>query len=218
MESGESCAGAMNDCLIIGICGGTGSGKTTLAERLKTSLGEDALLLSMDSYYRDRPDLTYEERCRLNYDHPDSLDIGLLSEHLKRLKAGEPIDYPTYDFTTYLRKKEWLHADGCRVLILEGILLFCCPEIAEQLDIKVFVDTDADVRILRRVRRDVRERGRSLESVERQYLETVKPMHEKYVEPYKRIADVIVPQGGQNDVAFRMILSLLKKRLEASSR
>lgn len=203
----------MHNSLIIGICGGTGSGKTTLAKRIKDSVGDDALLISMDSYYRDRQDLTYEERCKINYDHPDAFDTALLVEHLKTLKTGGSVNYPTYDFTTHLRKSEWEHAESRKVVIIEGILLFCCPEIVEQLDIKIFVDTDADVRIVRRILRDVKERGRSLDSVVTQYLTTVKPMHDSFIEPYKRVADVIVPEGGQNTVAYGMILSTVKKRL-----
>ena len=199
--------------LVIGLCGGTGSGKTTLAKRLHDALGGDALLLSMDCYYKNNPDMPYEERAKINYDHPNAFDVDLMLEQLRALKAGETITHPTYDFSQHLRSDVWEVAESKKVIIVEGILLFAVPEIVDELDIKIFVDTDADVRILRRILRDVNERGRSLDSVVKQYLTTVKPMHEHFIEPSKRFADVIVPEGGHNEVAFRMIVDAIRKKL-----
>ncbi len=198
--------------LMIGICGGTGSGKTTLAERIAAGLGEDALLLSMDSYYADNSDKTMEERCRINYDHPDAYDTPLLLSQLKTLKEGGEVDMPVYDFTVHNRASRTVHVAGKPVIIMEGILLFAIPEIVSLLDIKVFVDTDDDVRIIRRILRDVKERGRSLDSVVEQYLSTVKPMHEQFIAPGKRVADVIIPEGGKNLVAYEMLYHLLKEK------
>ncbi len=200
--------------LIIGICGGTGSGKTTLAKKIYNALGaENSLLLSMDCYYKDDDALTIEQKARRNYDHPDAFDMELLVSHLKKLKNGESISYPTYDFTTHSRTSEWIKADSKKVIIIEGIMLFANPEITNMLDYKLFVDTDADVRILRRIMRDVKQRGRSLDSVVKQYLTTVKPMHETFIEPYKRLADIIVPEGGHNQTAFDMIVSTLVSKI-----
>ena len=199
--------------LIIGLCGGTGSGKTTLAKRLYDALGGDALLLSMDCYYKNNPDMPYEERAKINYDHPNAFDVDLMLDQLRALKRGETIVHPTYDFTKHLRAEEWETAESKRVIIVEGILLFAIPEIVNELDIKIFVDTDADVRILRRILRDVNDRGRSLDSVVTQYLTTVKPMHEHFIEPSKRYADVIVPEGGHNEVAFSMLLDAIKRKM-----
>lgn len=201
--------------LIIGICGGTGSGKTTLAKKIYNALGaENSLLLSMDCYYKDDDALTIEQKARRNYDHPDAFDMDLLVSHLKKLKNGESISYPTYDFTTHSRTSEWIKADSKKVIIIEGIMLFANPEITNMLDYKLFVDTDADVRILRRIMRDVKQRGRSLDSVVKQYLTTVKPMHETFIEPYKRLADIIVPEGGHNQTAFDMIVSTLVSKIK----
>ncbi len=201
--------------LIIGICGGTGSGKTTLAKKIHNALGaENSLLLSMDCYYKDDDALTIEQKARRNYDHPDAFDMELLVSHLKKLKNGESISYPTYDFTTHSRTSEWIKAYSKKVIIIEGIMLFANPEITNMLDYKLFVDTDADVRILRRIMRDVKQRGRSLDSVVKQYLTTVKPMHETFIEPYKRLADIIVPEGGHNQTAFDMIVSTLVSKIK----
>lgn len=205
----------MENRLIVGICGGTGSGKTTLAGRLSDAFGDDALLISMDSYYRHTPELTYEERCRVNYDHPDAFDFGLLASHLRTLKEGGDVECPVYDFTTYLRTEQTVRLGSRPLIVVEGILLFCCPAAAEQLDLKVFVDTGADVRIIRRILRDVRERGRTLESVTDQYLKTVRPMHERYIEPYKKTADLIVPEGGLNEASFDAVLSAVRKKLNS---
>ncbi len=201
--------------LTIGICGGTGSGKTTLAQKIFDALKGESLLISMDCYYKNNSHLPFEERIKTNYDHPDAFDSELLVRHVKALKNGEAIDYPTYDFTTHLRNEEWIHAESKKVIILEGIMLFAVPEIVELLDYKIFVDTDADVRILRRMLRDVKERGRSLDSVANQYLETVKPMHETYIEPFKkRYSDIIVPEGGYNKNAFDMIVSTIVEKIK----
>lgn len=200
--------------LIIGICGGTGSGKTTLAEKIYNALKEDALLISMDSYYKNNAHLPFEERVKTNYDHPNAFDSDLLIAHINELKNNRAIDYPTYDFTTHSRGDKWIHAESKKVIIIEGIMLFAIREIVDLLDIKIFVDTDADVRILRRILRDVKERGRSLDSVANQYLNTVKPMHESYIEPFKRYSDVIVPEGGYNRNAFDMIVSTIVDKIK----
>ena len=196
----------MSKVTIIGIAGGTGSGKTTLVKRVTAAFNnEDVLVLNHDNYYKRHDELTYEERCQLNYDHPDSLETDLMVEHLKKLKKGETIECPVYDFTVHNRSDETLVINPARVIIVEGILIFTDPWLREQMDMKVFVDTDADVRILRRLVRDVKERGRTIESVVSQYLNTVKPMHEQFVESSKRYADIIVPEGGENIVALTML-------------
>lgn len=199
--------------LTIGFCGGTGSGKTTLADRVINAVGGDAVLVSMDCYYKDNKHLPFEERVKINYDHPNAFDTDLLISHIKDLKEGKSIVRPTYDFSRHVRAEEWAKLDSAKVIIVEGILLFECKELVDMLDIKIFVDTDADVRILRRLVRDVKERGRNLDSVVNQYLTTVKPMHERFVEPSKRLADVIVPEGGHNDVAFNMIIDTIKRKI-----
>ena len=194
--------------LVIGICGGSGSGKTTLARKIKESLGNNAVLICMDSFYKAQPGTTYEQRCKTNYDHPDSIDIGLMVSCLKDLKEGWATDIPVYDFTIHNRSEEpWQHVESAPVIVVEGILLFAFPEAVQLLDRKIFVDTDADIRVLRRLRRDVNQRGRSIDSVINQYLDTVRPMHLQYVEPYKAMADIIVPEGGKNEVASEIILA-----------
>jgi uridine kinase len=200
--------------LMIGIAGGTGSGKTTVAERLVAALGEDRVaFLSQDSYYADNRHLTMEDRERINYDHPDSLDGDLLLDHLRLLRSRQPIDMPVYDFSTHSRVERTIHVQSKRVVIVEGILLFADPLIRQELDIKVFVDTDADVRVLRRLSRDIQERGRTVESVFAQYLNTVKPMHDAFVEPSKRYADLIIPEGGRNDIAIGLLTSRIQSYL-----
>ena len=200
--------------LIIGFCGGTGSGKTTLAERVIKAVGGDGVLVSMDYYYSDHREMPLEERAKINYDHPNAFDTDLLISHLKDLKAGKSIVHPTYDYANHARSEKWVELDSAKVIIVEGILLFENKDLVDMLDIKIFVDTDADVRILRRLCRDVKERGRNMDSVVNQYLTTVKPMHERFVEPSKRVADIIVPVGGHNDVAFNMIISTILKRIK----
>ncbi len=198
--------------MIIGICGGSGSGKTTLAKNIAAALGNNAVLICMDSFYKAQPGTTYEQRCLTNYDHPSSIDIDIMVKCLKDLKGGRATDIPVYDFTIHNRSDEpWEHVESAPVIIVEGILLFAFPEAVQLLDRKIFVDTDADVRVLRRVERDMTERGRSLESIVSQYLETVRPMHLQYVEPYKAMADIIVPEGGRNDVALEIILGSIFK-------
>ncbi len=200
--------------IIIGLAGGTGSGKTTLAYRLRDAFCEaDIRLISHDFYYRQHDELSYDERCALNYDHPESFETELLVQHLNALKAGEAIECPTYDYTTHNRAAQTLHITPAPIILVEGILLFENDAVCELLDLKVFVDTDADERILRRILRDVKERGRTLDSVINQYLTTVKPMHDAFVEPSKRKADFIVPNGGENAAARHLILGYLEKHL-----
>ena len=204
----------MANIMMIGIAGGTGSGKTMLAQRLCDAFGDSVCLIRHDSYYKRHDDLTYEERTKLNYDEPAAFDTDLMKEHLAALKRGESIDCPVYDYTVHNRSNEVQHIEPKKVIIVEGILIFADEEVCDLFDVKIFVDTDADVRILRRIRRDVSKRGRSLESVMNQYLTTVKPMHEKYVEPTKRRADIIVPEGGKNAVAFDMIEHRIRRHIE----
>ncbi len=199
--------------LFVGIAGGTGSGKTTLARHLGAAFGKDACLIAHDSYYLDQSEKTYEERCLQNYDHPDAFETELLCRHLDMLAAGKPVDVPIYDYTVHNRKEHTLRTEPHRVVILEGILILSDKRIRDRLDLKIFVDTDADERILRRIRRDTEERSRSLASVIDQYLSTVKPMHEAFVEPNKKFADIIVPGGGDNPIALEMICSHIRKFL-----
>lgn len=204
--------------ILIGIAGGTGSGKTTLADKLIENFGSDEVsILRHDNYYKRHDEMTYEERSLLNYDHPDAFDTELLYEHIKMLKAGQAIEMPVYDYTVHNRSDEVVIVNPAPVIVLEGILIFAEPSLCELMDIKVFVDTDADVRILRRILRDVKERERSLDSVISQYLTTVKPMHEQFVEPSKRRADIIIPEGGQNVVALQMLIERVKKHLRKYS-
>lgn len=202
--------------LIIGIAGGTGSGKTTLVDRLKEQFGDDISVLTHDSYYAAHHDLTLEERQALNYDHPASFDTDRMIQDLEDLKAGKTIHCPVYDYTVHDRLEETREIAPNKVIIVEGILVFDNKALRDLMDIKIFVDTDADVRILRRIIRDVKERGRSLDSVVEQYLATVKPMHEQFVEPSKRYADVIVPEGGKNLVALMMIIQRIAYHIEHS--
>ena len=200
--------------ILIGIAGGTGSGKTTLADKLVDSFGRDEVsILRHDNYYKRHDEMTYDERALLNYDHPDAFDTELLCEHIKMLKNGQAIEMPVYDYTVHNRSSEVIVVNPAPVIVLEGILIFAEPSLCELMDIKVFVDTDADVRILRRILRDVKERERSLDSVISQYLTTVKPMHEQFVEPSKRRADIIIPEGGENIVALQMLIERVKKHL-----
>lgn len=195
---------------IIGIAGGTGSGKSTFTNRLKRAFGDAITVIYHDNYYKPHDDLTLEERRTINYDHPDALDTDLLVHHLEELRAGRAVDCPTYDFTQHTRAKETVTIRPSRVIIVEGILIFQDARLRDLFDIKIYVEADADERILRRVARDIRERGRSLESVINQYLTTVKPMHYLYVEPTKTFADIIL-NSGRNDVAF----DVMKTKIEA---
>lgn len=192
--------------MIIGIAGGTGSGKTTLTRRLQDAFGDDVSVVYHDNYYKKHVGLSYEQRAALNYDHPDSFDTALLVDDLRRLAAGEAIRCPVYDYTIHNRSEETVEVRPTKVVIVEGILIFENKALRNLMDVKIFVDTDADVRILRRILRDVQERGRSIESVVEQYLTTVKPMHEQFIEPSKRFADIIVLEGGHNLVALDMIM------------
>ena len=201
------------EALTIGIAGGTGSGKTTITKRLVREFGDDVAILHHDSYYKAHDDMTMEERSRLNYDHPNAFDTDLMLEQLRALKRGEAVRCPVYDFTIHNRSDRTVEVQPARVLVVEGILIFADRTLCSEMDIKLFVDADADVRILRRIVRDVRDRGRSLESVVNQYLTTVKPMHERFVEPSKRNADVIIPEGGKNPVALDMILERIRAYL-----
>ena len=200
--------------LIIGIAGGAGSGKTTLVDRLREQFGDDISYLSHDSYYSQNHDLSLEERRALNYDHPSAFDTHRLIQDLQDLRAGKEIQCPVYDYTIYDRLDATRTVTPNKVIIVEGILIFENPALRDLFDIKIFVDTDADVRILRRILRDVKDRGRSLDSVMEQYLTTVKPMHEQFVEPSKRYADLIVPEGGQNLVALMMIVQRIAYHIE----
>lgn len=199
--------------LFIGIAGGTGSGKTTLTDHLQQRFQGNVSVIHHDNYYKfqDRP---FEERCRQNYDHPDAFDTDLLIEHLKQLKEGQGVDCPVYSFSDHNRTDETTHISPTRVVILEGILIFQNPELRDLLDIKIFVETDADVRILRRAIRDVQERGRTLESVMDQYLTTVKPMHEQFVEPSRKFADIVVLEGGHNLVALDLIMQRIENHIK----
>ena len=196
--------------LTIGIAGGTGSGKTTLTRRITAAFPRDISVIHHDSYYKAHDDMPYEARAQLNYDHPDAFDTELLLQHLALLKAGKSVEIPVYDYTVHNRSSETETVSPARVLVLEGILIFSEPRLCGQMDIKLYVDTDADVRILRRILRDVKERGRSLDSVIGQYLDTVKPMHDQFVEPSKRRADIIIPEGGENLVALEMVMERIR--------
>ena len=202
----------MKDVMIIGIAGGTGSGKTTLARNIAKRFGERISVLRHDDYYKAHDDLTLEERATLNYDHPDAFDTPLLLSHIRALKRGEAVEAPVYDYTVHNRSQKTRTVTPSPVVLLEGILIFDSAQIVELLDMKIYVDTDADVRILRRILRDVRERSRTLESVVSQYLSTVKPMHEAFVEPSKKHADIIIPEGGKNPVAYEMIIGRIEEQ------
>ncbi|MDY3860244.1 MAG: uridine kinase [Candidatus Limivicinus sp.] len=204
----------MSDVMVIGIAGGTGSGKTTITKKLIQHFGDDVSVIHHDNYYKAHHDMPYEERARLNYDHPDSFDTEMLIDALKELKRGHSVVCPVYDYSIHDRSDKTTVVEPAKVVIVEGILIFQSRELCRQMDIKIYVDTDADVRILRRIMRDVRDRGRSLESVVNQYLSTVKPMHEKFVEPSKRNADIIIPEGGHNLVAMEMVMERVRAHLE----
>lgn len=204
----------MGDILVIGIAGGSGSGKTTLMKNLIDKFGDVITVLSHDNYYKRHDELSYEERCQLNYDEPGAFDTSLMIYQLDQLRHGQPIDCPVYDFTVHNRSNETIRIVPERVIIVEGILIFESEPLRQLMDIKIFVDADADVRLCRRIKRDVNKRGRSLESVLTQYQQTVKPMHEKYVEPTKKYADLVVPEGGKNMVALELIEGRIRRHLE----
>lgn len=204
-----------NKTLLIGISGGTGSGKSTVTKKLVELIKEENVaVIEEDSYYKDQSNISFEERVKTNYDHPFAFDNKLLIEHLKDLKSGKCIEKPLYDFELHNRKKETLLVEAKEVVILEGILILSEEEIRDLLDIKVFVDTDSDVRIIRRILRDIKERGRSLDSVIYQYMKTVRPAHLQFIEPSKKYADIIIPEGGYNDVAIDLIYQKIKSIIE----
>ncbi len=204
---------------LVGVAGGTGSGKTTVARKIAASVpAEMVTILEHDNYYLDREDLSYEERCVLNFDHPESLETSLLIHHVRELKANRTVEVPTYDFKNHRRSASTRRVDPPTIVVVEGILIFSDPELRDELDLKIFVDTDADIRVLRRVRRDMEQRGRTFESVREQYYGTVRPMHLQFVEPSKRWADVIIPEGGQNHVALDLIVAKIQSVLAARGR
>ena len=200
---------------VIGVAGGTGSGKSTLVKRLQEAFkGDDVVTLCHDYYYKAHTELTYEERTKLNYDHPQAFDTQMLVEHIKALKENVPIEHPVYSFVEHNRLPQTVHVKPSRVIIVDGILIFENKELRDLMDIKVYVDTDADIRLARRILRDVCERGRTMQSVISQYTQTVKPMHEEFVEPSKKYADVIIPEGGFNSVAVEMLIQNIRSLIE----
>lgn len=203
--------------MIIGISGGTGSGKTTVAQKIINSVGaENVVFLQQDSYYRNLGDMPLELRHKVNYDHPDAFDTELMTNHLAALRAGLHIEQPIYDYATHSRKPETIHVEPREVIIVEGILVFNNPDLRNLMDMKIFVDTDADIRFIRRLHRDLNERGRSAESIIEQYINTVRPMHMQFVEPSKRYADVIIPEGGNNQVGIDLVTGKIRSILARS--
>ncbi len=197
--------------VVIGVAGGSGSGKTTVVRRIVDSMGDaHVIVLEHDRYYHDHPELRLEERAALNYDHPDSLETDLMVRHVNELRAGRPVELPVYDFARHARRQTTDTAQSRQIIIVEGILIFADAHLRDLMDVKVFVDTDDDTRFIRRLQRDVAERGRTMGSVIEQYLNTVKPMHLEFVEPSKRYADIIIPRGGHNTVAIDMLLTLIR--------
>ena len=203
----------MQKVMVIGIAGGTGSGKSTITRRLMQRFGNDVTAISYDNYYKAQHEVPFEERVKVNYDHPDAFDTERFLKDLRALKAGRTVQCPVYDFSIHDRLEQTKTVRPAKVILVEGILIFASQELCDEMDIRLFVDTDADVRILRRIVRDVRDRGRSLESVVNQYLNTVKPMHEQFVEPSKKRADIIIPEGGHNLVALDMIMERVRAHL-----
>lgn len=201
--------------IVIGIAGGSGSGKTTIAHEIYERLHQDdhMLILTQDSYYKNNDDLSMEERQKINYDHPDAFDMPLLTKQLKQLMNRQAIEMPVYDFTAHTRSKETVHTEPADIIILEGILVLADKQLRDLMSIKIFVDTDDDIRFIRRLERDTQERGRTMNSVITQYLATVKPMYHQFLEPTKRYADIIVPEGGENDVAIDMLTTKLRSVL-----
>lgn len=208
----------MQNVIVIGIAGGTGSGKSTMIQKIKEEFHDNITILSHDFYYKRHDQLTYEERTKLNYDHPDAIETDLMIEHVRQLCQWKTVKRPVYDFTIHNRVDDTVEVYPAKVVVVEGILIFENQELRDLCDIKVFIDTDADVRILRRILRDVSERGRTLDSVITQYLTTVKPMHEQFVEPSKKYADIIVPEGGYNRVALEMLNERIHSLLKQSEK
>ena len=206
------------DTLIIGIAGGSGSGKSTLTKLLRQDFQNEVTVLNHDDYYLAQDDIPFEERCKRNYDHPDAFETALLISHLQALKAGQEIDCPVYDYTQQTRSAQTRRVSPAPVILVDGILILENPALRALLDIKIYVDTDADVRVLRRIVRDTKKRGRSLDSVIEQYLATVKPMHDAFVEPSKKFADFIIPMGGRNPVVLDMIQNRLREHLQSGNR
>jgi uridine kinase len=205
--------------MIIGICGGTGSGKTTVANRILDSVSaDDVVFLQQDSYYRNLDEMPLDYRSQINFDHPDAIDNDLLASHVRALKGGGAVELPLYDFKTHSRRAETLHIEPRPIIIIEGILIFADARLLDEMDIKVYVDTPDDIRFIRRLRRDIAERGRTAESVIEQYLATVRPMHMQFVEPSKRYADVIIPEGGHNLVSIALISGRIRERLADARR
>jgi len=208
----------MNKPIIIGVAGGTGSGKSTVVDNIRKEFGDEVTILCHDYYYKGNPNMSYEEKSKLNYDRPDSIDTDMMIADIVKLKAGIPMERPVYSFVNHDREEYTVSVEPTNIILVEGILIFENPKLREQLDIKLFVDTDADVRILRRLRRDINERGRTLDSVISQYLNTVKPMHEQFVEPYKKYADIIIPEGGHNIIALDIVIAHIKSLLEVNEK
>ena len=204
-----------NNILVIGIAGGTGSGKSTLTKQLVNHFGDQITVLKHDDYYKAHDEMTYEERTHLNYHHPNAFDTDLMLQHLRQLKKGEPINCPIYDYTVHNRSRNFQVIYPTNVIIVEGILIFENKELCKEMDIKIFVDTDADIRFIRRLKRDIEERGRSIDSVCNQYLETVRPMHEQFVEPSKKYAHIIIPEGGNNTVAIDLLITKISSVIDA---
>ncbi len=198
---------------VIGVAGGSASGKTTIINKLQDFFGEDIAVISHDSYYKAHPDMTYEERSQLNYDHPDSFESSRMAEDVRKLIKGNAIDMPVYDYVNHNRSEETVHIEPKTVIVMEGILILENKELRDLMDIKIFVDTDADERLMRRIKRDMIERGRSIESIIDQYSMTVKPMHEEFVEPSKKHADIIIPRGGENEAGLDMLITYMNKKL-----
>ncbi|MDW7667542.1 MAG: uridine kinase [Bacillota bacterium] len=205
----------MDRPIFIGITGGSGSGKTTIVNKIKTDIPKaSVLVIEQDSYYKDQSELSYEERCKTNYDHPFAFDSDLLVEHLEKLSNWDNIEKPTYDYSIHNRKKERELVKPKDIIILEGILIFYDERLRDLLDIKIFVDTDSDIRLVRRIVRDINERGRTLESVLNQYMKTVRPAHEQFIEPTKKFADIIIPEGGHNLVAIDIMVTKIKSLIK----
>lgn len=200
----------MKEAIVIGVAGGSASGKTTVATRLKEEFKNDVELLCHDSYYLAHDDMPFEERVKINYDHPNAFDTERFIDDIKKLKKGISVESPVYSYSNHNRTNETVHVRATKVIIVEGFLIYENKELRDLMDIKIFVDADADERLIRRIMRDVKERGRSLDSVISQYITTVKPMHEQFVEPSKKYADIIIPRGGENDVALTMVMNRIK--------